>query len=310
MLLSNRIIKKMTQVKRSAGRLAVSRKYERFSLLKIAGSLALIGGFVALLMKNDPFPGVRQAAMRHRRQNEMDTPGVVQRDFRKPESDAEEASQAGENHGDHSGAIVDPTTEEDDPSTTGKIEVEEVDLGRIYTFELTNLKDGKKGSVVVKTRPDWAPIGVEHFHELMDKEFYKEARFFRVVQNFIVQFGIPAIPGNGDKTPIKDDPVVYSNDRGTLTYATSGPNTRTTQLFINTRDGGNKFLDGQGFSPFGEIIQGMDLVDQIYDGYGEKPNQGKIQRKGNEYLDKEFPLLSYVSDAYKGNPHEGGDAGR
>ncbi len=298
----------MTQVKRGVGRVAVARKHQRFSLLKIAGSLALIGGFVALLLRNDPFPGVRKAAMRHRRQNEVDTPtGDVRRDFRTPEKETEE-EDGGQDKGGQVEAIADPdaaaSAAKDDPSETGDSEVKEVDLGRIYTFELANLKEGKKGSVVVKTRPDWAPLGVEHFHDLMDKDFYKDAKFFRVVQNFVVQFGIPAIPGNKEKTPIKDDPVLHSNERGTLTYATSGPNTRTTQLFINTRQGGNKFLDGQGFSPIGEVIEGMDLVDQIYDGYGEKPNQGKIQVEGNEYLDEEFPLLSYVSETYKGNPHD------
>lgn len=301
----------MTQVKRGVGRAAVARKHQRFSLLKIAGSLALIGGFVALLFRNDPFPGVRKAAMRHRKQSEIDKPaGDVQRDFRKPEEKEEtKEGEAGQDEGGQKEPIADPAAAED-ASGSGEIEVKEVDLGRIYTFELANLKDGKTGSIVVKTRPDWAPIGVEHFHELMDKDFYKDAKFFRVVRDFIVQFGISAIPGNGEKTPIKDDPVIKSNDRGTLTYATSGPNTRTTQLFINTRQGGNSFLDKQGFSPFGEIIEGMDLVDQIYDGYGEKPDQGRIQARGNEYLDKEFPLLSYVSEAYKGNPHDEAAGGR
>ena len=121
------------------------------------------------------------------------------------------------------------------------------------------------------------------------------------MKNFVVQFGIAAIPANRQKTTIRDDPVIQTNARGTLTYATSGPNTRTTQLFINTRKDGNKFLDSQGFSPIAEVIKGMDFVDEIYDGYAEKPNQGKIQSKGNEYLDKEFPKLSYISKTHQGN---------
>ncbi|VEU36448.1 unnamed protein product [Pseudo-nitzschia multistriata] len=169
-----------------------------------------------------------------------------------------------------------------------------------FTFELSALNDGKKGEIVIELRPEWAPLGVEHFIQLLDDDFYKDAKFFRVVDNFIVQFGIAAIPSKKYKTPIKDDPVAQTNARGTITYATSGPNTRTTQMFINTRKDGNKFLDKQGFAPIGEVIKGMDLVDQIYAGYAEKPNQGKIQARGNEYLDKEFPLLSYISKTRRG----------
>jgi peptidyl-prolyl cis-trans isomerase A (cyclophilin A) len=305
----------MTQVKRGNGRVVVGRKQQRFSLLTIAGSLALIGGFVALLLQNDPFPGVRQAAMRHRRQSEVENPvagGDVQRDFRTPELEKEETKEGDGSQqveGGQEAAIVDPAAAAAVPET-GEIVVKEADLGRIYTFELASLKDGKKGNVVVQTRPEWAPIGVEHFHELMDNEFYNDAKIFRVVNNFMVQFGISAIPKSEEMTPIKDDPVIKSNARGTITYAMAGPNTRTSQLFINTRQGGNAFLDNQGFSPFGEIIEGMDIVDQIYSGYGEKPNQGKIQNRGNEYLDKEFPLLSYVSKAYEGNPRDEAAGGR
>ena len=138
----------------------------------------------------------------------------------------------------------------------------------------------------------------------MDDSFYTNAKFFRVVDDFIVQFGIPAIPSDKYKTPIKDDPVKQTNARGTLTYATSGKDTRTTQLFINTRKAGNKFLDNQGFAPFAEVLEGMDIVDEIYDKYGERPGQGKIQKQGNEYLDKEFPLLSYIAKAYQGTPKD------
>jgi peptidyl-prolyl cis-trans isomerase A (cyclophilin A) len=113
----------------------------------------------------------------------------------------------------------------------------------------------------------------------------------------MVQFGIAASPDvqkEWKSKILKDDPVVYTNKRGTLTYATSGKDSRTTQLFINTRDGGNDLLDGQGFAPFGEVIQGMEFVDRIRNKYGEKPNQGKIVNQGNAYLEKEFPDLSYI----------------
>jgi peptidyl-prolyl cis-trans isomerase A (cyclophilin A) len=109
--------------------------------------------------------------------------------------------------------------------------------------------------------------------------------------------GDPAVQKQWRGKVILDDPVVETNRRGTVTFATSGPDTRTTQMFINTNSRGNKFLDSQGFSPIGEVIEGMEFVDQIYDAYKEKPDQGKIQKNGNEYLTKEFPNLSYIASA-------------
>jgi len=263
----------MTQVKRVAARPAPSRKQQRYSLMKIVGSLALISGFVIFLLQSDPFPGVRKAAMRHRRQNE----NVTSDSTRKLQREGEVTT----------GEIKEEKKHEETDGSGNE--------GRTYIFELSSLTDGKTGEIVIQTKPEWAPLGVEHFHELLDNNFYQDAKFFRVVEDFVVQFGIPAIPPSKYKTRIKDDPVKETNARGTITYATSGPNTRTTQMFINTRKGGNKFLDKQGFSPIGVVIKGMDLVDQIFSGYGEQPSQGKIEKKGNKYLDKEFPLLSYIS---------------
>ena len=116
----------------------------------------------------------------------------------------------------------------------------------------------------------------------------------------MVQFGIngdPSVQKKNSGNPILDDKVLTSNNRGTVTFATSGPNTRTTQLFINTNTGsqGNAFLDKQGFAPFAQVLSGMDVVDQIFDGYREKPNQGQIVNQGNAYLEKEFPKLSWIS---------------
>ena len=132
----------------------------------------------------------------------------------------------------------------------------------------------------------------------MDAGFYDGAKFFRVVPNFVVQFGLPADPemtAHHGAKPIADDPVKESNRRGRLTFATAGPNTRTTQLFINLGD--NAFLDRQGFAPFGEVTQGMEVVDSIYPGYGEQPNQGRIRMHGNRYLESSFPLLDGIVKA-------------
>ena len=141
----------------------------------------------------------------------------------------------------------------------------------------------------------WAPIGADRFYELVQKEFYKDCRFFRVVPGFMVQFGIngdPAVQKSWRDAKIKDDPVVASNQRGYITYAMAGPNTRTTQLFINFGD--NSFLDGQNFAPFGRVTEGMEVIDKINAEYQEKPNQGQIQTAGNEYLNGSFPNLDYI----------------
>ena len=129
-------------------------------------------------------------------------------------------------------------------------------------------------------------------------------RIFRVLPGFVSQFGIngnPEIQSKWRSANIPDDPVKVSNKRGTVVFATAGPNTRTSQVFVNTRAQGNDFLDRQGFAPIGEVIEGMDIVDQFYAEYGEGapagkgPNQGLIQKQGNSYLERSFPKLSYIS---------------
>jgi len=259
----------MTKVKMGGVRPTATRKQQRYSLIKIVGSLALISCLVIFLLQSDPFPGVRKAALRHH--ETMDDPRKLQK----------------------KGELLSGEIKEEKKEDSGTLESS--NGARTYVFKLSNLNDGKDGEIVIETRPEWSPLGVEHFHTLLEDNFYQDANFFRVVDDFIVQFGIPAIPSKKYKTPFKDDPVTQTNARGTITYATSGPNTRTTQMFINTRKGGNTFLDKQGFAPIGVVTKGMDLVDQIYGGYGEKPDQGKIQRMGNEYLNKDFPLLSYIA---------------
>ncbi|MBL4885700.1 MAG: peptidylprolyl isomerase [Planctomycetaceae bacterium] len=155
-----------------------------------------------------------------------------------------------------------------------------------------------KGDIVIECIREWSPIGVDHFHKAVTEGFFNDCRFFRVVPGFIVQFGIngdPKVQRKWKKNVIKDDPVTQTNAKGTLTYATSGPNTRTTQLFINFGD--NAFLDRQGFSPFAKITQGMDVVAALNAEYGESPNQTYIQDLGNRYLKDSFPNLDYIKKA-------------
>ena len=159
--------------------------------------------------------------------------------------------------------------------------------------------DTSGGVFVIEVHRDWAPLGADRFYNLVKNGFFDECRFFRVVANFMVQFGIngdPKVQGAWRTANLKDDVgSKQSNKRGYITFATAGPNTRTTQVFINFKD--NAFLDAQGFSPFGQVVDGMDLVDKINAEYGEKPNQSSIQMQGNAYLSKEFPKLAYVKKA-------------
>ena len=159
--------------------------------------------------------------------------------------------------------------------------------------------DTSAGKFVITVHRAWAPLGADRFYNLVKNGFFDEARFFRVVPNFMVQFGIngdPAVAAAWMPARLKDDPAAgHSNKKGYVTFATSGPNSRTTQVFINFKD--NAFLDSQGFTPFGEVTTGMDVAEKITDQYGEKPNQGQIQSQGNTYLKASFPKLDYVKKA-------------
>ena len=154
-----------------------------------------------------------------------------------------------------------------------------------------------KGPFVVEAHREWAPLGVERFHQLVTDGYFNEARFFRVVPNFVVQFGIAANPKTTKKwdNAIQDDPVLRTNRPGSLTFATAGRNTRTTQLFINLRS--NQSLDADGFAPFAQVIEGMNVVTSIYAGYGEQPDQEAITKRGNAYLNEQFPKLDYIKTA-------------
>ena len=154
------------------------------------------------------------------------------------------------------------------------------------------------GDFVVEVHRAWAPKGADRFYNLVKHGFFDDCRFFRVVPNFMVQFGIngdPAVQANWVNNRIADDPVKESNKRGYITFATAGPNSRTTQVFINFAD--NTGLDRQGFAPFGTVTTGMEVVDKINAQYGQKPVQAQIQSQGNAYLNKDFPKLDYVKKA-------------
>jgi len=164
--------------------------------------------------------------------------------------------------------------------------------------------DTSKGVFVIDVRREWAPLGADRFYNLVKNGFYDDNRFFRVISGFMVQFGIngnPQVAAPWRSAQIKDDPVKQSNKRGYITFATAGPNSRTTQVFINFGD--NDRLDSLGFAPFGQVTTGMNVVDQLYSEYGEGaprgrgPDQGRIQGEGNAYLTKEFPNMDFVRKA-------------
>jgi peptidyl-prolyl cis-trans isomerase A (cyclophilin A) len=164
--------------------------------------------------------------------------------------------------------------------------------------------DTSKGPFVIEVHRDWAPIGADRFYNLVKNGFFDNVRFFRVVSGFMVQFGIngdPSLSARWREARIRDDAVKQSNTRGMVTFATAGPNTRTTQVFINFAD--NSQLNGMGFAPFGQVISGMNVVDALYSGYGEGaprgsgPDQGRLQQEGNAYLMKEFGKMDYVKKA-------------
>ena len=155
-----------------------------------------------------------------------------------------------------------------------------------------------RGDFVVDVIRAWSPRGADRFHELVDAGYFTDIAFIRVLPGFVAQFGMhgdPAVNRRWEANPIPDDPVVQSNTRGTIVFATSGPNTRRNQFFINYSD--NMRLDGLGFSPFGRVVEGMSVVDSIYAGYGETPDQARVATEGNAYLKRGFPQLDYIKSA-------------
>ncbi len=161
-----------------------------------------------------------------------------------------------------------------------------------------------KGPFTLEVVRDWAPLGVDRFYNLVKVGYFEDIAFFRVLDGFVAQFGVhgdPKISSIWRDSIILDDSVIESNQRGYITYAMAGPDTRTTQLFINL--GNNNQLDSMNFAPFGRVVEGLQVVDSLYSGYGEGapqgggPSQGSIQQQGNEYLRRDFPELDYIERA-------------
>jgi cyclophilin family peptidyl-prolyl cis-trans isomerase len=166
------------------------------------------------------------------------------------------------------------------------------------------------GNFVVEAHREWAPNGVDRFHQLVLAGFFSDSRFFRVVPGFVAQFGIagkPEVAQAWRYKTIPDDPVVKSNQRGFVSYAMTGPNARTTQLFINLAD--NSRLDAQGFAPIGQVVEGMEVVEKLYSGYSETSGggmrggkQARLFEEGNVWLDRDFPKLDKLIRAVVADP--------
>jgi peptidyl-prolyl cis-trans isomerase A (cyclophilin A) len=161
------------------------------------------------------------------------------------------------------------------------------------------------GAFTLEVTRAWAPNGADRFYNLVKSGFYDETRFFRVVPGFVVQWGIsgdPEIAEPWSEASIEDDPVKESNKAGSVSYAMRGPGTRTTQVFINLKDNSSS-LDGRGFAPFGRVTEGMEIIEQLYSGYGDGPPRGngpyqpRFQEEGNAYLEEFFPKLDHIKKA-------------
>lgn len=189
----------------------------------------------------------------------------------------------------------------DSASMAALLRPDSADLARQAPDSYRVRFETSRGPFVVQVVRAWAPHGADRFHYLVRHGFYDGARFFRVMPNFVAQFGLhgdPAVNDAWQNRTIPDDSVRQSNQPGFLTFATSGPNTRTTQLFINRAD--NRRLDALGFAPIGRIVDGQAAADSLYSGYGDGPPRGRgpeqaiIRREGNAYLARSFPLLDSI----------------
>jgi peptidyl-prolyl cis-trans isomerase A (cyclophilin A) len=155
-----------------------------------------------------------------------------------------------------------------------------------------------KGDVVVAVYKAWSPHGADRFYQLVSSGFFDDQRFFRVIPQYIAQFGASADPKQNDRwddAKIPDDPRTQSNTRGTLSFAAEAPNTRSHQLFFNLKD--NPKLDPQNFVPIGRVVEGMAVLDALYDDYGDTPKYRLVATLGNEYLHRMFPRMDYIKTA-------------
>lgn len=198
-----------------------------------------------------------------------------------------------------------PAAQEDTPvpveveetSNTDDVEIQSAKAQAPKRFKV--IFELSTGEVEIEVARKLAPLGVDQFYQAVNDGFYDECRFFRVVKGFVVQFGIngdPQVQKSWKDQPIKDDPVLFSNLKGTICFATSGPDTRTTQMFINLSD--NSRLNKLGFAAFGRVNKGMKHIEAITDEYGEQPQQDRIQAEGNTYLTESFPKMDYIQRAY------------
>jgi peptidyl-prolyl cis-trans isomerase A (cyclophilin A) len=189
---------------------------------------------------------------------------------------------------------------------TGKVETKDAAVVKEPVPDLFHVKlDTSKGMIDIEVHRDWAPAGAAHLFQLVKSGFYDGDKFYRVVRGFVVQFGINGDPQTNAmwaNATLPDDPVKEHNTTGMVTYATRGPNTRSTQLFINLADN-RQSLDGQGFAPIGKVVDGMPVVLDLYSSYGDMAPRGqgpdpmRMAQQGNDYLESHFPRLDFIKKA-------------
>lgn len=259
-------------------------------------------------MKNRIFLALMFAALvaaggcEKKTQKAEDEAGTEQQADSSEESNEAEQDEPGDEKADENAEADGIPTVSDEDLNPALLDVEETTkIGEApQTFKAKFITS--KGDFTVEFKKEWSPLGADRAYQLINANYYNGIAFFRVMEGFMAQFGIHASPKVSEvwkDATIEDEPVEQSNTRGTVTFAKRGiPNSRTTHLFINY--GNNEALDAQGFAPVGEVVEGMDVVDELYNGYGggppTGPDQGALTDQGNPYLQKSFPQLDYIKD--------------